>query len=200
MRPTPRPLVAALLVLSLAGRAAIAAGADETRRLAAGEVLTDLYPVHDGLDEGVGRGVIKAPIERIARALADLEHWEEFMPYMDRSDAKAQPDGSILCAQHLSFPPPIGDLHYTIRARIHPGHGVWRAVWSAVPGSGNLKSHRGSWELTRLSSGQTLVAIRIYTEPASSTPAWAMNHATRKMLIWILDGLRQQVRRSRYDG
>src|SRR4029077_18292333 len=35
--------------------------------------------------EGVGRGVIEAPPERVFRALTDYAHWSEFMPFLVKS-------------------------------------------------------------------------------------------------------------------
>src|SRR6185295_11598441 len=65
--------------------------------------------------EGIGRGVIEAPPERVWRALTDYAHWNEFMPYLERSNARPQPDGSVLSDHALSFPAPIGERRYRVR-------------------------------------------------------------------------------------
>jgi hypothetical protein len=180
----------------------------DLRRLSAGEVLVTLGPAprSGGPREGIGRGVIDAPPERVYRALTDWAHAEEWMPFVERSDAVPQPDGSVVSFQALDLPAPLGDRHYKIRARagIAGGAGgkarVWRTRWSYVPGSGNVDDHRGSWELTSFGDGRTLATCRLYTDPGGSVPAWMMDRATRKSLPWIFDGLRQHVRRSRYDA
>jgi hypothetical protein len=193
-----------LLVLGTALPAVPAADipAADLRRLSAGEVLVTLRPTSDGGPrEGIARGVIDAPPERVYRALTDWAHAEEWMPFVERSDATPQADGSVVSFQALDLPAPLGDRHYKIRARAGITEGksrVWRTRWSYVPGSGNVEDHRGSWELTAFGNGRTLAICHLYTDPGGSVPAWMMDRATRKSLPWIFNGLRQQVRRSRY--
>jgi hypothetical protein len=197
-----RPLALLATVLWIAGIGALSPG--ESRRLAAGEVLVELRTVRAGAPkEGIGRGVIAAPPERVFRALTDYQYFEEFMPFVESADASPQPDGSVVSFQRLDLPVPIGDRFYRIRARAAvegSGRGrVWRTRWSYIPGSGNVADHHGSWSLVELSPGRTLATCRLYTDPGGAVPAWAMDRATRKSLPWIFDGLRQQVRRGRYN-
>jgi len=153
--------------------------------------------------EGTGRGLIAAPPERVFRAVTDIEHWHEFMPFLAASDAQPQKDGSILSAQLLKLPSPLGERHYRIRFRSRIDRGAretfWRAEWSFVPGSGNLAGLRGSWTLTAAPGG-TLAVCRLWTDFGGSVSSGLTDSATAKFLPWIFDGLRQHVRRSRYDG
>lgn len=160
-----------------------------------GEVDVTLQPVGAGPKEGIGIGVIDAPPERVFRALMDLDHWDEFMPFVEESDARRQPDGSVVSFQRLQLPPMIGERHLRIRVRPEEGRKV---EWDYVPGSGNVKAQRGSWTLAEAGPGKTRATLRLYTDPGG--PAWAMDRATGKSLVWIFDGLRQHVRRSRYDA
>ena len=160
-----------------------------------GEVEVTLRSVGTGPKEGIGSGVIDAPPERVFRALMDLDHWDEFMPFVEESDAKPQPDGSILSSQRLALPPTIGERRLRIRVTGQPGRKV---EWSYVPGSGNVKTQRGSWTLEAAPGGKTRATLRLLTDPGGSAPDWAMDRATGKSLVWIFDGLRQQVRRPRY--
>ncbi len=153
--------------------------------------------VGSGPKEGIGRGEIEAPPDRVFRALADLDHWDEFMPFVEESDAKPQPDGSVLSFQRLGLPPMIGERRLRIRVTGQPGRKV---EWSYVPGSGNVKAQRGAWTLEAAPGGKTRATLRLLTDPGGSAPDWAMDRATGKSLVWIFDGLRQQVRRSRYDA
>jgi uncharacterized protein YndB with AHSA1/START domain len=152
--------------------------------------------------EGIGRGRIAAPPERVFRAVTDVEHWHEFMPFLAASDAQPQKDGSVLSAQRLDLPFPLGERRFRIRLRSRvertAAGTVWRADWSYVPGSGNLADQRGSWTLTAAPGG-TLATCRIWTDPGSFSSR-LMDRATEKSLPWIFDGLRQHVRRSRYDS
>jgi uncharacterized protein YndB with AHSA1/START domain len=153
--------------------------------------------------DAVGRGVIEAPPERVWRALTDYEHWREFMPFLKASASRPQPDGLALSDHVMDFPAPLGERRYRVRFTQGVESGgagnVWRIRWAYVPGSGNVADHRGSWTLTALGPGRTLAVCRLYTDPGGFTPHWAADRATLRMLPWIFHGLRQQVRRSRYD-
>jgi len=150
--------------------------------------------------EGVGRGVIEAPPERVFRALTDYGHWSEFMPFLQRSAATPQADGSTVAEHVMKLPAPTGERHYRVRFQQRAEGGTWRIDWAYVPGSGNVKDHHGSWTLTALGPGRTLAVLRLYTDPGGLTPQWAVERGTTETLPWIFHGLRQQVRRSRYDG
>lgn len=162
-----------------------------------GEVEVSLKPVAGGPKEGIGVGLIEAPPDRVFRALMDLDHWDEFMPFVEQSDARPQPDGSVLSSQRLALPPLVGERHLQIRVTGQAGRKV---EWSYVPGSGNVKAQRGSWTLQAAPGERTRATLRLYTDPGGSAPDWAMDRATGKSLVWIFDGLRQHVRRSRYDA
>lgn len=187
-----RPLLAGVALVVLAG------WMEPTER-----TQVSLQPAGKGKpQEGVGRGLIAAPPERVFRAVTDVEHWSEFMPFLEASDARPQPDGSVVSAQRLALPFPLGDRHYRIRfhSRVErTGQGtVWHADWSYVPGSGNLADLHGKWILTAAAGG-TLAVCRIWTDPGSVSSR-LMDRATAKSIPWIFDGLRQHVRRSRYES
>ena len=178
---------------------------EETRRLASGEVLVSLAPAAGGgPQEATGRGVIDAPPERVFRALADYAHWHEFMPFLEKSDLRTGKEGAVESLHVLKLPAPFGERRYRVRftqrVETGPGGTTWRIGWGSVPGSGNLASHRGSWTLTAFGPGRTLAVCRLFTDPGGGVPQWMMDRANRKNLPWIFDGLRQHVRRSRYDG
>ena len=174
-----------------------------------GEVWVEMVSAGSGKPrEGVGRGVIEAPPERVFRALADYAHWEEFMPFLERSAVHPQPDGAAVSEHVMNLPSPVGERRYRVRftQKVETGPEgpkkgtIWRIAWSYVPGSGNVDDHRGSWTLTALGPGKTLAVCRLFTDPGGLTPRWAVDRGTGKMLPWIFHGLRQHVRRSRYDG
>jgi hypothetical protein len=154
--------------------------------------------------EGVGRGVIEASPERVARALADYGHWSEFVPFLVKSAALPQTDGSTLAEHVMKLPAPTGERHYRVRFQSKTGTApagkTWTIDWAYVAGSGDVKDHHGSWTLTALSPGRTLAVLRLYTDPGGLTPHWAVDRGTAETIPWIFHGLRQQVRRSRYDG
>lgn len=192
-----------LLALALLGTAA----ADAPERIVStptGEVRVSLGPERqDGPREGIGRGVIASPPERVFRALKDVEHWHEFMPFLEQSTARPRKDGSVESFQRLELPFPIGRRSYRVRVRDRveraAGGTVWHVEWTYVPDSGNVRDHHGSWTLSAAENGGTLATLRLYTDPGGFVPAHAMDRGTTETLPWIFHGLRQHVRRSRYD-
>lgn len=177
----------------------------EARPTPTGTVWVELTPAGAGKPrQGIGRGVIEASPERVWRALTDYAHWHEFMPFLERSTAQPQPDGSVLSDHVLDLPAPLGERRYRVRftrsVETSPAGRVWRIRWARVPGSGNVADHRGSWTLTALGPDRTLAVCRLYTDPGGFTPRWALDRGTARMLPWIFHGLRQHVRRGRYDG
>lgn len=199
-----QPLFLAALASLLLGAAA-AETPEQAVSTPTGEVRVSLVPERqDGPQAGVGHGVIQAPPERVFRALMDVEHWHEFMPFLEKSTARKRKDGSIESFQRLKPPFPMGQLSYRIRviSRTEPTAAgtVWHIDWTYEPGSGNVKDHHGSWTLTATENKATLATLRLYTEPGGFIPARAMDRGTIETLPWIFHGLRQHVQRSRYDA
>ena len=179
--------------------------AAEAARLVSGEVLLASRPVAAplALAEEVGRGIIDAPPERVFAAVVDFAHYQEWVPFVKRSDAAPQGDGSVVSFQSLALPFPLGRRYYKIQARSGvSGQGagrVWRAWWHYLPGTGNVADHHGWWVLAPYGEGRTLGTCLLYTDPGRGMPAWAVHRGTAETMPFVFSGLRQQVRRSRYD-
>ena len=178
--------------------------AAEAARLASGEVLVASRPVAAprALAEEVGRGIINAPPERVFAAVVDFAHYQEWVPFVKRSDATPQGDGSVVSFQSLALPFPLNRRYYKIQARSGvsgegPGR-VWRAWWHYLPGTGNVADHYGWWVLVPYGEGRTLGTCVLYTDPGHM-PAWAVHRGTAETMPYVFSGLRQQIRRSRYD-
>jgi hypothetical protein len=177
----------------------------EVRDTPTGKVWVEMEEAGpDKPKEGIGRGWIDAPPERVFRTLTDYSHWHEFMPFLEESGARPQPDGSVVGSHLLRLPKFLGDRRYLVRftqkVDALPGGRTWRIVWRYIPGSGNLKDHHGSWILTSAGPGRTQAVLRLETNPGGATPTWAVERGISSAVPWIFHGLRQQVRRERYDG
>jgi hypothetical protein len=178
--------------------------AAEAARLASGEVLlASRREAPLPLAEVMGRGIFDAPPERVFAAVTDFAHYQEWVPFVRRSDAAPQRDGSVVSFQSLALPFPLGRRYYKIRARSavsEAGGGrVWRAWWRYLPGTGNVADHHGWWVLVPFGEGRTLGACLLYTDPGHGLPAWAVHRGTAETMPYVFSGLRQQVHRSRYD-
>ena len=208
MQPLFRLLASSVLALLLLGAAAPGdSGQTDSGRTVStptGEVRVSLVRIkEEGPQEGVGQGLIDAPPARVFRALMDVEHWHEFMPFLEQSSARRRKDGSIESFQRLELPFPAGRRSYRIRLRgraeTGPAGPAWRIEWTSEKGSGTVKDHHGSWTLTREGSGKTRAVLRLFTDPGGFIPASAADRGMAETLPWIFHGLRQHVRRSRYD-
>src|SRR6185295_2341169 len=170
LRPPLRLALFGALAALLAGAASVGAP-EQIVETPTGEVRVSLGAARqEGPREGIGRGLIEAPPERVFRALADVEHWHEFMPFLEQSTARRKQDGSIESFQRLDLPFPLGRRSYRIlvRRRIEQPAGggtMWHIDWASVPGSGNVRDHHGSWTLTAAEGGATLATLRLATDP-----------------------------------
>ncbi len=208
-----RRLAALLLLFALAPLAGVAGGAGgmagapklaplstaERARLKKGEILLGSATVAGtSFKVGIGRALIPAPLARVVRAVADVAHHEEFMPFLESSTAERQADGSILSRQRLELPGFLGTRRLTVRFRFErPNATTYASTWASLPG-GEVRDQHGSFILEAI-GGATLVTCRFFLDPGGS-PAFLVNPQTERSVGWILDGLRQHVRRGRYDG
>lgn len=191
------------LAAAVAGRAAAppdGLAAADREALARGETVARLVETAGGgVREGVGMRVLPAPPERVFRAVTDYGHYREFMPFMTASDATPEA-AAVVSRQTLALPG--GTRNFAVRARSEVRDGadsrLWIATWALVPGSGDFRENAGSWTLAAFPGGGTLVVLRLRSD-SGIAPARLEDRATLKSLPWILDGLRQQVNRCRYD-
>lgn len=171
-------------------------------RLEKGEILlASIAVAGTSFKEGIGRALIPQPIERVQRAVTDVLHYEEFMPFLEASTAEPQPDGTILSRQRLDLPTFLGTRRLTARFRLaRPTPTTYSVTWASLPG-GEVRDQHGSFLLEPLGdkSRGTLVTCRFFLDPGGA-PAFLVNPQTERSVGWILDGLRQQVNRGRYAG
>jgi len=198
--PLPAPLSAPLLAQGPS------LTADELDRLDRGEVVNRLVEVPgERHREGLAARVLPHPPDRVLRAVADTDHWAEWVPFLARSarQSPAESGGGAAGGPRweLAFdlPFPLRDRHYAARVEVSGDADDARTVsWESIPGSGNVASARGSFTLSPRGPGRTLVVFRSATDPGDATPELLLERALRKSLAWVLDGLRQQVNRCRY--
>jgi hypothetical protein len=179
--------------------------AAEAARLAAGEVLLASRPVGPrSFAEEEGRGIVEASPERVFAAVVDFAHYNEWVPFVKRSDAWRQADGSVVSFQSLDLPFPLGRRYYKIRAISGVlGTGetrTWRVWWRYLPGTGNVADHHGWWVLEPYGAGRTLGTCVLYTDPGRGLPAWGVHRGTAQTMPYVFSALRQQIHRSRYNA
>jgi hypothetical protein len=135
-------------------------------------------------------------------AVVDFAHYQEWVPFVKRSDAWREADGSIVSFQSLTLPFPLGRRYYKIHASSSvAGQGearAWRVWWRYIPGTGNVADHHGWWALVPYGTGRTLGTCVFYTDPGRGLPAWGVHLGTAQTMPYVFSALRQQIHRSRY--
>ncbi len=207
-RSIPRQVFLLCAALALGSAEGMAAGPQkpapppptDRARLEQGEILVGSTDIPGtSFKEGIGRALIPLPIERVERAVADVLHYEEFMPFLETSTAESQSDGSILSRQKLDLPGLLGTRRLTARFHLaRPTPATYSVTWVSLPGS-EVRDQHGSFHLAPLGDGSrgTLVTCRFFLDPGGA-PAFLVNPQTERSVGWILDGLRQHVNRGRY--
>ncbi len=140
--------------------------------------------------EGCGLGVIEAPLSAVRRVIDEAAHFDEFMPRVLESDVEPVSPRVYLNRQILDMPFPVEDRRYTVRVEsgaveTEAGAG-WRARWTYVEGSGNVRESRGSWTLVPLDAERTVVVYRLLTDPGGRLPAWIVDFAAPRTLRRVL--------------
>ncbi len=190
--------------------------ADEWARLERSETVARPIPMA-GADQRAGLAVrlVRHDPERVVRAVRDLDHWSEWVPFLTSSERATAPGPP---SRELAFdlPWPLRDRHYratvqaessTPAARAGPSGGPgdqaggreWLLSWLSLPDSGNVEWARGSFLVRELGAERTLVVFRSATDLGE--PRFARSLLDRVMedsLRWVLDGLAQQADRCRY--
>ena len=171
-------------------------------QLANGEVIVYLKAGRESVKEGTVIGIIDAPPERVFKVITDNENFEQFMPYVKKSNVELGKDGSIINYQYLDFPFPVGDRYYKLRIinskeNIDKGK-IFRSSWTYIKGSGNIEDTYGSWMLKEYGQGKTLATYVVCTDPGGRIPKWAQNMATKISLPKIIGRVRQQTKNSEY--
>lgn len=175
---------------------------EELARLDRGEVVTRLVEVPGETHRaGLAVRVLPHPPDRVFRAVADADHWAEWVPFLEQSARRQAPGDDVGRPRwELAFdlPFPLRDRRYAARVAVAEDAGARTVSWTSIPGSGNVASARGSFTLSPRGPGRTLVVFRTATDPGDATPRFLLERALRESLAWVLDGLRQQVNRCRY--
>jgi hypothetical protein len=201
VRTPARSLFGGLIALSASTTAAVSPAdltAAEARRLAAGETIVRMAAAP--AVEGWAARELAVPAERVARAVADWRHYDEFFPFVERSEAAVE-DGAVITRQRLDPPGPAPRRELAAATELVPppptgdGPRTWRIRWQGI--APEVADERGEWTVREIGPGRTRVEIRL--AGGLGLPGGLGRSAVGRMLPWVLDGLAQQVGRCRYD-
>ena len=141
--------------------------------------------------------MIEAPLGAVRKVIDAAADFDQFMPRVLESDVEPVSPGVYLNRQILDMPFPVEDRRYTVRVEtgaVETGAGTgWRARWTYVEGSGNVRASRGSWTLIPLSPERTVVVYRLLTDPGGRLPAWIVDYTAPRALRRVLAAVRERV-------
>ena len=160
------------------------------------------------IPEALARAIIRVPPERLYAVITDYDHFAGFVPYVTSSRILRQQGATCYVHQHLHFPGPLADRHYTIasNALSRPRENIFRVEWHLVPENGKTTSREegivpsafdGFWELTPDESGMTTEAVySIHFDPGGALPSWLVTMAMNRYLSRVVEAVRARALRS----
>jgi ribosome-associated toxin RatA of RatAB toxin-antitoxin module len=157
--------------------------------------------------EVLAKAIIDHPVDRVFAVISDYERYADFMPYVKRSEILRKENGVLWVFQHLVFPFPISDRHYTIKisdlaSRPKDSFIEWtldREVKREAPGI-TPAFNDGFWILRPIDQGKkTDVSYFLHTDPSGWLPAWIINMANREALPAVIQAVQQRAGQRDYE-
>jgi hypothetical protein len=148
------------------------------------------------------QSVIEAPVSRVWYVLGDLEHYTEFMPYVEEARVLSSA-GADARYEYLRLDPPlVSKRDYVLKTtlEINEQTGVYVRRFQAIsdrgppPQDGTVRLNLvdGSWTLERIDATHTLATYWLHTDPGGSLPAWITNKANNTSVPDLLAAVRQR--------
>jgi uncharacterized membrane protein len=204
----PTKLVGILALLSLSTPAQ-AAGWERAADTSDG-IVVDVKEV-PGQSIVTVRGVwtTKQSPQRLWKAINDLEHYTEFMPYLETAKVLKR-EGESAWQYYCLDTPVISDRDYTLKLTkaAEPGKsGKWRVSWTTAnavgpkpkPGKVRITVADGSWLLEARNGGKsTRITYTVRSDPGGSIPSWIANRVNRKAVPDVMRAVVKQSKKSRY--
>ena len=198
-----------LLLSVLPSATAQAAGWKRATKTGEGIVIDVLAKKGESIVTVRGIWTAKQTPARLWKTVNDLEHYTEFMPYLEK--AKVLKRDGLSTWQYYSLDAPvISDRDYTLKLTqdANPGkNGRWRVSWVAAnkvgpkpqPGKVRVTIATGNWLFESVQGGKaTRVTYTVRTDPGGSIPSWIANRANRKAVPDVMRAVFKQSKKSRY--
>ncbi len=158
-------------------------------------------------------GIIKAPAHAAKNVLDDLEHYPDFMPYVETAKILKRNGRTIINYQYLDTPL-IADRDYVIERHDESSWGkdgkpIYKLRWtSAKPGVGpkptddavRLTTVNGSWLLEPIDDNTTKGTYYLHTDPGGSLPGFVVNMANGKAIPGVFEAVEKQANKEKYKS
>lgn len=182
-------LATAVLVPSYGWSADWAFSQAELTRLGEGGVLVSADVSSDRSKGDIRAAVqIRAPAERIFRALTECSEVLAYVPHLVRCAVlETAPDDSWQVVEHhIHYGWLMPDAYYVIRAEYER---YTRIRFDNV--RGDFRENRGEWELEPVDDGKAIiVTYRVHVVPRFYVPRWILRSAIKRDLPDMMTALR----------
>ena len=142
---------------------------------------------------------LPVPVTRIWDVLEDIEHYTEFMPYIQEIRRLGERKNDRWLEYQRLDPPIITDRDYILQMQIEsdPASGYYYREWTCVTDEGpppsdeavRIELCRGSWTLNAKGANKTHVVYHVFTDPGGSLPSWLANRANAQSLRTLIDAI-----------
>jgi len=165
---------------------------DDWQALTAGETVTSET---NATEPSAGRSfqsaaIIPAPPNRVWEVLIDFESRPNYMPNMKEVRVVRVDGNRVWLAERLRVM--FTTIRYQIIAKLDPQRGV-RDLDSTAPH--DIASTTGSYQLTPLAHGQTLLTYRARVDTGKPVPHFVENMLLKRSLPHVVEGFRSEVER-----
>ncbi len=147
------------------------------------------------------QSVVAAPPKRVWEVLSDLEHYTEFMPYVEETIKVTSLEGGHIEYQRID-PPLVDRRDYTLKVSlvVDEAKGTYRREWVEANDKGppvregtvRVAINRGAWTVEALPDGKSRLSYYLYTDPGGSLPAWIANKANTKSVPDLMSAVKNR--------
>lgn len=121
-------------------------------------------------------GLIKAPRDKVWKAVIDYKNYPKFMPRVEKVSIKKKKGNFRIVYMKLDTPWPFSNVWYTNRYKLDPNN--YSVKWLMLDGS--IKENRGSWKLKKYKNNSTLAIYQVKVDLGLSfVPQWVINHVSK---------------------
>lgn len=159
------------------------------------------------VDEVRAVGQIDAPPATVLAVLADVDAYEQTMPYTVESRLLKR-EGNEVWAYSVVDPPLASPRDYCVKITLlrlpDDAFGTkWVPANEMAPplreGVVRVEKNSGSWTLEPTNGGvSTYATYRLHTDPGGKVPKWVINRTNRQSIPDVFEALRKAVQLPRY--
>lgn len=167
---------------------------EETKRLATGEILViRMEPTGGTGAAAMVKALVDAPVATVWPAVRDCQHFDQFMPRVEKSELREHDGEGMLCYTLVKLPF-LKDLESETLSTIEePTPGSFKRTW--VLHKGTFTHNNGSYlvEPFQGDANRSLVTYTIDAKPSIPIPDAMLKQAQSKTLPKLMEKLREHV-------